>query len=179
MPFAVVLYFDGKNERAFLNIWKALAEEKLSASLFESGIRPHITLAIYDELECRPCENELAKIASNTKPISFQFSHLGLFTQPEPVVFAAPTIFEEFLHFHKRIHETLALQSSNPWDMYIPNKWVPHCTLSLGFSLNDLGKILIKCMNLPLPMDVVARQVGVVEFQPMKDLFKYDLLSIE
>jgi len=177
MPFAVVLYFDGKEEQAFLDIWKALAKEKLSANLFEAGIRPHITLAIYDELECQPCENELAKIASRTNPISFQISHLGVFTQPEPVVFAAPTLTEEFLDVHRSIHLGLVNKSKNPWERYLPDQWVPHCTLALGFSLDELEKILEKCLVLKFPLEIIANQVGVVEFQPMKDLFKYDLLS--
>jgi hypothetical protein len=61
--------------------------------------------------------------------------------------------------------------------MYQPGHWVPHCTLALGFDLKNLGKIIDKCMGLQLPMQVQADQVGVVEFQPMKDVFKFRLIS--
>lgn len=176
MPFAVVLYFDEINERKFLNIWESLAKEGLSTNLIEAGIRPHITLAIYDELECRPCENKLAKIASQTKPIKFQITHLGLFKDPEPVVFAAPTFTQEFLDFHKQIHAVLAKESKNPWEKYLPDQWVPHCTLALGFDPANLDMIIRNCLVLEFPMDIQANQVGVVEFQPMKDLFKYQFL---
>jgi len=177
MAFAVVLYFEEIHENEFLRIWESLSSENLTSNLVEAEIRPHITLAIYDELNCRPCESQLAKVASHTQPISFQITHLGLFTQPEPVVFAAPTITHELLSFHEALHDALVKETKNPWEIYQPGHWVPHCTLALGFDLKNLGKIINKCLNLQLPMQVRADRVGVVEFQPMKDVFKFRLIS--
>lgn len=177
MPFAAVLYFEEKHEKEFLRIWESLSSENLTANLVEAEIRPHITLAIFDELNCRPCDSQLAKVAAQTRPINFQITHLGLFTHPEPVVFAAPTITQELLSFHKDIHDTLAAEAKNPWEMYLPGQWVPHCTLALGFDLKNLGRIFDQCLKLGLPMQVQANQVGIVEFQPMKDVFKFRLIS--
>ena len=177
MAFAVVLYFEEKHEKEFLKIWKALAKKSLTTDLVKAEIRPHITLAIYDELNCQPCEPQLANIAAQTRPIEFQITHLGLFTIPEPVVFAAPTFTQEFLGFHQHLHDVLVSESKKPWEMYLPGRWVPHCTLALGFDLKNLGRIFDKCLELKLPMEVQANQVGVVEFQPMKDIFKYRLVS--
>ncbi len=176
MPHAVVLYFKEKDEREFLKIWESLAYEHLSTSLADAEIRPHITLAIYDELNCDPCESQIEKIASYSSPMDIQITHLGLFTQPEPVVFAAPTFTQDFFDFHKHIHEVLSTESKNPWEMYLPGRWVPHCTLAMGFKFKDLGRIFEKCLELDIPMDVQVDQVGVVEFQPMKDVFKYPLI---
>lgn len=177
MAFAVVLYFEESQERLFLKVWEDLAKEKLTTDLVEAEIRPHITLAIYDELNCQPCESQLARVASQTHPFAFHLTHLGLFTKPEPVVFAAPTFTEELLNFHKHLHDLLVTESKNPWEMYLPGKWVPHCTLALGFDLKDLGRIFEKCLELKLPMQVSADQVGVVDFQPMKDVFRFRLIS--
>jgi 2'-5' RNA ligase len=177
VSFAVVLYFEENHEKEFLRIWESLSSENLTANLVEAEIRPHITLAIYDELNCRPCESQLSKVAAHTQPISFQITHLGLFTHPEPVVFAAPTITQKLLGFHMTLHAALAKETKKPWEMYQPGHWVPHCTLALGFDLKNLGKIIDKCMGLQLPMQVQADQVGVVEFQPMKDVFKFRLIS--
>lgn len=177
MSFAAVLYFEKNHEKEFLRIWESLSGENLTANLIEAEIRPHITLAIFDELNCRPCDSQLAKVAAHTRPISFQITHLGLFTNPEPVVFAAPTITPELLSFHRHIHDTLAAEAKNPWGMYLPRQWVPHCTLALGFDLKNLGIIFEKCLTLSLPMQVKADQIGIVEFQPMKDVFRFRLIS--
>jgi 2'-5' RNA ligase len=176
MPHAVVLYFRQEHEKKFLEIWESLATEHLSTNLVEAEIKPHITLAIYDELNCQNCEPQIKEIASKSPPLKFQITHLGLFTKPDPVVFAAPTFTQEFLGFHQHIHEVLEPESKSPWEMYLPDRWVPHCTLALGFKFKDLGRIFEKCLALDLPMDVEVDQVGVVEFQPMKDVFKFPLI---
>lgn len=177
MAFAAVLYFEEDQEKKFLKIWESLSNENLTANLVEAEIRPHITLAIFDELNCRPCESQLAKVAAHTRPIDFQITYLGLFTKPEPVVFATPTVTQELLIFHKNLYDSLAADAKKPWEMYLPGKWVPHCTLALGIELKNLGRIFEKCLDLDLPMSVQANQVGVVEFQPMKDVFKFRLIS--
>ena len=78
MPYGVMLYFDDQTEKTILNIWQSLAENNLSSSMLDAGIRPHITLAIYEELDCRPCENELVKITAKTASLPIQFTHLGI-----------------------------------------------------------------------------------------------------
>jgi 2'-5' RNA ligase len=176
MPHAVVLYFKEEHEKKFLKIWGSLASEHLSTNLVKAEIRPHITLAIFDELNCKPCEPQIKDIASQTPPLDIQITHLGLFTKPDPVVFAAPTFTQNFLNFHSYIHDVLVTESKNPWEMYLPGMWVPHCTLALGFKFKDLGRIFEKCLDLDLPMNIKADQVGVVEFQPMKDVYKYRLI---
>jgi len=176
MAFAVVLYIEDKHEREFLRIWNTLSIEGLSTDLLKAEIRPHITLGIFDELNCQPCESQLARLAAQTHPIEFQITHLGLFTHPELVVFAAPTITAELIAFHQKLHEIMASESKAPWEMYLPGKWVPHCTLALGFEIGQLGKIFEKCLELQLPMQIKTDQVGVVDFQPVRDVFKFQLL---
>ena len=156
-----------------------LEKDNLASGILDAGIRPHITLAIYDELNCQPCDGELAKISSKTESIFLQLSHFGFFSNPEPVVFIAPVPTKGLLEFHSNLHSRLAKQAKKPWELYQPGKWVPHCTLALNFRTENLPKIIHRCQSLPLPMDVNAVQLGVVEFQPVKDLFKYDFLSFE
>ena len=179
MPYAVMLYFDSQSEKTISRVWQALAEDNLAMGILDEGIRPHITLAIYNELDCRPCENELAKITAKTASMTIQLTHLGIFTIPEPVVFAAPLATREFLDFHENLHASLVNEAKESWELYQPGKWVPHCTLALDFNLENLPEIISRCQSLPLPLDVQAVQLGVVKFQPVRDLFKYDFLSFE
>ena len=145
--------------------------------IFNAGIRPHITLAVYDELACQPCDNELARISARTASMSLKFTHLGVFSNSEPVIFAATMPTKELLDFHENLHAVLADESKKPWDLYRPGNWVPHCTLALDFEPEKIGKIIHSCQTLQLPMNVNAVQLGVVEFQPFRDIFNYDLLT--
>ena len=174
-----MLYFDAQTEKTIGKVWQTLADENLATGILDAGMRPHITLAIYDELYCQPCENELVKITSKTTSMAIKLAHLGIFTNPEPVVFAAPVPTKEFLDFHDNLHASLASEAKKPWELYQPGKWVPHCTLALGFKMENLAEIIRHCQTLPFPMDVRAVQMGVVEFQPIRDLLKYDFMSFE
>jgi len=179
MPYGVMLYFDNQTEKTISNIWQSLAEHKLSSSMLDSGIRPHITLAIYEELECQPCENELVKITSKTPSPSILFTHLGTFTNPEPVIFAAPLVTKQLLDFHREISLSLAGDGKNPWELYQPGKWVPHCSLALGYKFENQAEIFRLCQVMPLPMRVQVVQIGVVNFKTVKDLFNYDFQKFE
>ena len=179
MPYGVMLYFDSQSEKTIMDIWQALAESNLSSSMLDAGIRPHLTLAIYEELNCRPCENELVKITTKTSSLPIQFTHLGIFTNPEPIIFAAPLVTSDLLDFHNELHARLAGDGKDPWELYQPGKWVPHCTLSLGYKIEDQAEILKICQKMPLPLEVQAVKLGVVNFKPVKDLFNYDFLSFE
>ena len=179
MPFGVMLYFDSQTEKTISNIWQLLAGQNLTSSMLDAGIRPHLTLAIYDELDCRPCENELIKITRNIPAPVIQFSHFGLFTNPEPVIFAAPLVTKELLDLHKELHSRLAGDGKNAWELYKPGKWVPHCSLALGYKIENEAKIIQLCQQMPMPMNIKAVQLGVVNFKPVKDLFNYDFLKFE
>ncbi len=174
MPYGVMLYFDVHTEKTIYDIWQILAEQNLSSGMLDAGIRPHITLAIYEELECKPCENELLKITSKTSSLSIQLTHLGLFTNPDPVIFAAPLATKSLLDFHSDLQVKLADDGKNSWDLYKPGNWVPHCTLAMGYQLQHQAEIIRLCQALPFPMHVHAVQMGVVNFKPVKNLFNCD-----
>jgi 2'-5' RNA ligase len=177
MPYAVMLYFDNQTERAISKVWQTLAENNLTTGVLYTGIRPHISLAIYDEIDCQPCENELIKISSMTAYMAINFAYLGIFTNPVPVVFAALIPTKELLDFHENLHSILFSKTKKPWELYKPGKWVPHCTLAQDFNIENLTEIIDRCKTLPFPMVVRAVQLGIVEFQPVRDLFKVNFLS--
>jgi 2'-5' RNA ligase len=178
MPYAIVLYFDKPSENKIQAIWDTLAEAGISNELQTLNIRPHITLAIYDELRCQPCDNKLARYANQANHLHMAFSHIGAFLQPERVLFISPTPTKELLDFHASVHDHLAEDTQNPWDMYLPGNWVPHCTLALDLEEEQLNKAMSICTNIQLPIEMHANQIGAVEFLPMKGLYEYDLQEI-
>lgn len=175
MPYAIVLYFDQKTEEVISGLWKRLADEGISSEIAASGIRPHLTLAIYDELKCQPCENELSRLAADSSFMLLNASHLGIFYQPDLILFLAPTPGQALLAFHARIHTNIAVEAQGSWPLYQPGRWVPHCTLAMNLTQDSLSRALPLCAALPLPLEMRTTQVGAVEFLPVKDLFCYSL----
>jgi 2'-5' RNA ligase len=174
MPYATVLFFEEDSERIIRGIWEGLAKEDIPLD-FSSDIRPHMTLGIYDELSCRLCEKGLEKLAIRSANLSITFSSFGIFREPESVLFLASTTTKELLDFHAHIHSELSDWVKKPWELYLPGNWVPHCTLALGIQLDQFNKAISICSQLKLPLTLKTAQIGVVEFHPVNELFKYEL----
>ena len=177
MPSAVVLYFDRHSGSIIRKVWKQINASGLAANMQEAGIRPHITLAVFDELPCQPCDRVLADLAAHTHLIPLQMHHLGIFLHPEPVIFVAPIPTIELLMFHQAVVEALSIDGARPRDIYKPGMWIPHCTLAIGFEHQSLPQLVEFSLSLQLPFDIRINQIGVVEYQPLKDLYKFDLAN--
>jgi len=177
MPYALVVYFNIESEKPIRNLWERIADAGINSSFLDSGIRPHMTLSVFDKIECLPCENELSIFAQRTQVLNLDASHFGIFTNPHLVVFIAPTPTRDLILFHQRIVESIIPDPSLTRKMYQPGAWIPHCTVALDFEQENLSKVMKLCLELPLPFKLQPAQVGVVEFQPIKPLFDFDLKS--
>lgn len=175
MPYAVDLFFDEPSEKPIREIWAKLARLNISSEIPNSGIRPHITMAVFDNLKCQPCEKKLSQYAAHTAGISLCMTHLGVFYRPEIVVFLAPTPTRELLEFQAGVHQCLAKHADKPWDIYLPGNWVPHCTLAINLDKNLLPTVISQCTDIQFPFNVQVAQIGVSEFLPIRDLYKLDL----
>ena len=175
MPYAIVLYFDKSSENKIQEIWDTLADAGITNEFQALNIRPHITLAIYDELHCQPCDNKLARFANQANHLHMTFSHIGAFLQPEKVIFLSPTPTKALINFQASVHKHIVEDTHNPWEMYLPDKWVPHCTLALNLKEAQMNKVMSICTDIHLPIEMYANQIGAVEFLPMKSLYEYDL----
>lgn len=175
MPSAIVLYFDPTTEKVIQNIWGKLAKQGISDEIEASGIQPHITLAVYDRLDCEPCENELEKFAAQANRLDLEAVYPGIFFHPETVLFLAIAITPQLLDFHAEIHKNLQHLAGKSWELYQPGNWVPHCTLAMNLKQKELHQALTVCSKLDLPMRLHVTRIGAVEFLPISDLFQYDL----
>lgn len=178
MPYAIVLYFDQPSETSIRTIWANLAKDAITADISNSGIRPHLTLAIYDELRCQPCEMELEKFAAQTSHLKIQADHIGVFYKPDITLFLAPTPTKRLLGFQASIHKNLSGKVTNSWKMYQPGNWVPHCTIAMDLDLEQLSKAVISSAAIQMPVNLHATQIGAVEFLPVSELFSYNLKHI-
>jgi 2'-5' RNA ligase len=175
MPYTIVLYFNQQTEALIRSYWERLANENISTELPDSGIRPHITLAIYEELNCQSCESELANFAREASHLTIPITHLGIFNNPDSVLFLAPTATKELLDFHARIHTCLLSKAQKSWEIYQPGAWVPHCTLAMNLNAQQLSRAVSICSDIHLPIELRATQIGAVEFVSAEELFNFNL----
>jgi len=178
MPFAIQLFFDSKVEQSIRTIWQEMAENNVAPYLGTSGNRPHISLALCDDLDKATCQAKLETWAAGVKPLPVSFQQLGLFPAPGAVVFAGPVVTRELLALQREVDELLDGCCVWPeYDYYRPGKWIPHCTLAMEFDDALLPRALDIASHLTLPLNGQIIGVGVIEFRPVKHLFDFEMGS--
>jgi len=174
MAFAIIIYFDPKTEKQIKDIWRSFDAVNLP-NRFERTFRPHITLCIYEQINCADCESKINEISSQFSLPFINFDHLGVFNGKEKVLFLAPTPNEHLLAMQRKVFNTLSAYVSNPWKMYEPDTWVPHCTLANDLNEEELFKALALSLKINLPIQTRISQIGIVEFDPIQSVFEVDL----
>ena len=171
MAYAVVIYFEEKSVQPIIEIWKTLKNEGIIQSLYPNGILPHLTLGIFDSLDCEACQCEIKTLASEISIKSISANHFGIFPNPTPIIFIAPATNYALIDLQKRTHHILQKYITGSWIIYEPRNWVPHCTLASNIARSDLQKALDICMQLKLPAELKTAKIGIVDFEPKKPIF--------
>lgn len=177
MSVAIPLYFDLATEAAVVAIWKELAESGVAPYMYNSGIRPHITLSIYRDLPRESCFPILSRLAAEQAPLPVTFSHLGIFTHPDPVVFLAPTITPALSALHQRVDGLLDSAGDLPAPYYLPGNWVPHCTLAVEMPPENIPAAVAIIQKYALPLTGTLTHVCMLEFPPLQHVFILPFLA--
>lgn len=175
MPFAVHLFFDTNTEAVVKLAWKRLADTGIAPYMHYSGNRPHLSLAIYENLDLTACEQELESFAAGRDPLPVIFQYVGIFPTTLATVFLGPTVTAGLLELHAQIHEVLRTVGSDPSPYYLPGKWIPHCTLALELEPRLIAQALDIGLQTSLPLSGQITEIGVIEFRPVKHLFGFRL----
>ena len=131
MYLAVELGFDEGCDGAVRGVWEAVREVTGSSLLFDLGVAPHVSLAVYHDHPDAPGEalqSVLDRFVEDQAPLEFQLSSVGTFPGDEGVVFLAPVVTTDLLKLHRRWHERF-VAASQPH--FLPWNWVPHCTVAM------------------------------------------------
>jgi 2'-5' RNA ligase len=172
MPYAVHLFFDEKTDQAIRAIWQEMADSSVAPYLGLSSNRPHISLALCEELDTATCQKRLSDYAAHFQPMPVSFQTLGIFPPPGVVVYTGPVVTDELLTLQREVDGLLGNCCHWPeFDYYRPGKWIPHCTLAMEFDDNRLNEALEIASHLKLPLNGQIVGLGVIEFRPVKHLF--------
>lgn len=105
-------------------------------------VEPHITLADYNELDVNLYTEKLKEFVAFQENIAaVTFPSVGTFPT-NGTIFLAPTITNELLRFHHSYHDYFKTFHDNPNSYYVPEKWVPHCTIANGLNSNQFLSVM-------------------------------------
>ncbi len=172
MPYAVELYLDNESAEKVDKIRNKLATEGIS---IDKGAKPHISLAIFEDIEIESFVRELQMFARKIKTLNVTLSSIGMFVTENPVIYIAPTVTKELLTVHSKFQDDFEKYKNEVWDYYLTNKWVPHCTLAMNLNSIEVNKTIEICSKIRLPMKVKLDSIGLLEFKPNKQLIEYKI----
>jgi hypothetical protein len=169
MSYAIELNFDAVGEALVLALWREVAALG-ATSMIGSDSRPHISLAVAESVETRAVAGLLDQFANGTKAFPLSLASLGIFPGAEPVLFLAPKVTAELLQMQRAFLVKFDPLAKNIWPYYLPDGWVPHCTLTMGIRPEALGAAYKICGAAVKPLEVRVVGISLIEFHPVRKL---------
>ena len=176
MGYAIELFFDDASERAVRSMWDGIGAALGKPSLSELGARPHVSLAVYDDdLDATGFQESLREFANSIDPFDLCLSSVGTFPGDEGVVFLAPVVTRRMLAVHAQFHEVFSEHENAGMGYYLPGNWVPHCTVAIDLSANEVTEAIAYGREAFHPISGRFQEIGLVEFRPVTELITLKL----
>jgi 2'-5' RNA ligase len=175
MGFAVEMYFDEKTEKALRDLRKVLSEAGVKPVLDEIGDRPHISLAVFSQVDVDVLLEELEGFAKETRPLPITLSAVGAFASADAVLFLTPAITQDLMDVHWDFHQLLGDLKMHPHAYYQPDRWVPHSTVAQNVEEGMVGKAFDVLRKSFKPVSGKLVEMGLVRFRPVENIGVYRL----
>ncbi len=184
MGISVELNFDAESENYVRYLWQKLAQEHLGDDLMEVHYTPHLSLGVWG-LPGQPTEDMVPMIVEVVKRFSreihdfpLHFSVLGQFNGKEGVVFSGPVFTQELWNAHAYLHHFTENLRSRAQLQYLPNCWVPHCTLGHGLSIPQKSRAMDILNREFKPFTARINRVSMVSYYPIQEHIALELNSL-
>ena len=160
MTYAIEMYFDKETEGIIMRLAHKIADAGLSTKYLEWKTKPHVTLAVYNDIDADRCAQLLERFAKERKAFPAIFDSVGMFNDTK-TVFLSPTITRGLYDLHSELHVLMKEFEASAWKWYKPDCWVPHCTVLV---LHEFKKL-----------EGVYTSVGLVKITfPVEELKTFD-----
>lgn len=172
MAFAVSLLFDSDVAEAVSACCRRLAAAGISRSMLDLDYKPHVTLAVYDELDVAAAVACLDRAFGGVDQIRVALTGFSTFGANSGVCYAALAPSPELIALQAAITGVIG-GSCRPH--YQPEGWTPHCTLAMAME----GAAMERARDLLEPdwraLAGVFETADLVEFEPVVSLKRWAL----
>lgn len=176
MRFGVILNLDADAAGRIREIQQALTggEDDDPFDLYDMiyGVEPHLTLALYDEVERPLIDQAIDKTFRDIGLIPIDFASIALF--PGSVLYLAPRVTVELLELHRAYHRNTEAMASACNLHYLPDAWVPHCSLGVPAPAEDLSQAMLSVGYGWTPVAGHLVSVELVSYPPVTSLHRRD-----
>lgn len=173
MVLAVHLNLDQAASDRVREIWWALATAGINDCMLAAEDVPHLSLAIYADADLDALTAAIDAFAARAAPLPVTFSSLGLFPGAAGVLFLAPKPSGTLLRLHELFHHFAAAMRTACSPHYLPENWVPHCTLGMPMPPVDIARALRGLDALGTawqPLPAILTTVQLVRGPPVRSI---------
>ena|SRR5882672_1655486 len=173
--YAVQLYFDAGLEAALLAVRKSLTKAGVTPTLQRLGDRPHVSLAVMEDVDVRICLPALERVAGAQPDFAAGLAAFGTFASAQGVVYLSPTPSRRLLTLHQRICRELRDIGARVHEHYVPGNWMPHATVGLDLPRVEVSTALSWLQANFKPLSGRFSSLGLIKFRPVNALAVFDL----
>jgi 2'-5' RNA ligase len=168
MAYGIGLVFDQQAEAQIREVWHKLARQGFATPLGRPGCLPHVSLILSETLRVDDLAHDLEGLGPSFRQLELRFSHVGLFTEPETVLFYGLTPTDRLLRLHADVERIYRRWSSAIIARSQSGVWVPHCTLAGRVDACRVSEAIAAAATLTLPW--VAKEVrpAIVQFDHVR-----------
>jgi hypothetical protein len=173
MAQGIVLLLDDDADAAVRACWRSLEEADISSLVTHTHGKhvPHISLVVAELIEIGEWLAVLREGWFAGPPVSVQLGPVGTFPDGGWVFLGVEGLDRSA---HVRLVASLGDDVSDPWEHYLPDMWVPHCTLAGGLDAHEIQAALVtlggSALSVPATIDaaaVIDSDSGTVHRLPM------------
>lgn len=176
MVYAIEMYFDKETEKKIMCLAQKIADAGLSTKFLDWKTRPHVTLAVFNDVDESRCSELLAEFAGRHKAFPAFLDSVSMFNDTK-TIFLSPTMTRGMYDLQSELHRLMEEFDANGWEWYRPDGWVPHCTVAL--TKDDEENAFFEASNLVLhefkKIQGLYVSVGLVKITfPVEELAVFD-----
>lgn len=161
MAYALELFFDPHAESTVRTLWANLEARGLRsmATAGHCRHRPHVSLLVAEQLTPEQARAAVEPLTEATDVV-LRLGSVAVFPGRAGVVYLAVTPTRRLLRLHHALHTRLAAVGVESGRHYLPDAWVPHCTLAQGLT-HDQVTTAVRAVKRLRPIDADVVEVGI------------------
>ena len=173
MSISIELGFDADSTAVLRALSARVATSVGGEPIAAAPIEPHLSLALLPEDESAPSPKLLEPIVPLSR-FPLPLAQAAAFDSPEGVVYLAPRMAPELSRCHEVTHEVLRRARFRTSSLYVPARWVAHCTVLTGVPSRARDDA-IQAVQAGSPAELLVSTLRVFHYGRCQLLFKRDL----
>jgi 2'-5' RNA ligase len=147
-------------------LWDRVADFERAPSMRALGYRPHLTFAIYDDVDESIAREAMQRAALDQAQLRVVFSRIRWFEGPPLVLWAEPSPEAALTRMHTSINASIDPARCRPH--YRPEAWTPHCTLGMRIADARRSDAIVFAQSFNRRIEVLFDVVDCATFPPVR-----------